>query len=205
MVLNVRGELGSAGFVVSFVAFLLLACGGTAKESGVSSQSSPGSSAGSSGFDAGISPGTATIVFTVAGTDSYCATENDCGYGSPSIGIDGLNTEGSSCTSLDCDTCRAFGCLEIACQNETGVAVTGGQLEWDGIYDTQSTCGTGTACVLATYAKPGKYTATMCATPGTLIASDAGPVQCMPTGPAKCGHVEFDFPSSVVAMGTIGL
>jgi hypothetical protein len=85
-----------------------------------------------------------------------------------------------------------------------GVAITGGQLEWDGTYGAQSTCGMGTACVGAAYAKPGKYTATMCATPGTLVASDAGPAQCVPSGPAKCGHVEFDFPSSAVAMGTIG-
>jgi hypothetical protein len=78
-------------------------------------------------------------------------------------------------------------------------------MEWNGSYYARSTCGTGTSCVESVFAKPGKYTATMCATPGKLAGPD-GSVQgqCVPSGPAKCSSVVFDFPSGTVAKGTVG-
>jgi hypothetical protein len=192
-------------WVTSLAALLMLACGSVKTSSTVSPGSSDGGSADANGFDGGVSPGTASIQFTVVGPDSYCATENDCGDGTPTIGIDELGTGTAGCPSVDCTTCSTVPCLGIVCENETGVAITGGQVQWDGSYGTISTCGlAGTTCVGTAFAKPGRYTATMCATPGMLTGGDAEPPQCVASGPPKCGHVAFDFPSSVVAMGTIG-
>jgi hypothetical protein len=194
-----------SGLVIGLAALLMPACGSAKTSSTVSARSSDGGPAGGSGFDGGVSPGTTSIQFTVVGPDSYCATEDDCGSGTPTIGIDELGTGDTGCPSVDCATCDADPCLLIDCENPTGVAITGGQVQWDGAYSTISTCGfAGTTCVGTAFAKPGRYTATMCATPGTLTGGDAGPPQCVASGPQKCGHVAFDFPSSVVAMGTIG-
>jgi hypothetical protein len=205
MTLTATRLTAASAWVTGLAALLMLACGSVKTGSTVSARSSDGGSADANGFDGGVSPGTTSIQFTVVGPDSYCATEDDCGGGTPTIGIDELGTVDTSCTSVDCTTCGAFGCVLIDCENETGVAITGGQVQWDGAYSTISTCGfAGTTCIGTAFAKPGRYTATMCATPGTLIGGDAGPPQCVASGPPKCGHVAFDFPSSVVAMGTIG-
>ena len=77
-------------------------------------------------------------------------------------------------------------------------------MEWDGTNYVTSTCGAGKSCTEPTYAKPGKYTATMCATPGKLTGPDAGARVCVASGAAKCGSVEFDFPLSSVVKGTVG-
>ncbi len=83
--------------------------------------------------------------------------------------------------------------------------MTGATLDWDGSYNTTSTCGPGTTCVQSVFAKPGTYTAKMCATPGDLTGPDGGfQQQCVNTGPPKCGSVQFDFPSSTVVKGTVG-
>lgn len=68
----------------------------------------------------------------------------------------------------------------------------------------ETSCGTGKSCAEPVFAKPGKYTAKMCVTPGKLTGPDAGQRQCVTTGPEKCGSVEFDFPSSTVVKGAVG-
>ena len=195
-------KLGRIAFVAN-IAAVMLACAGTKQESARTGDAGSSGSSGVSEYDGGVSPGTATIEFTVAGADSYCATVDDCGDGTPSISIDGLNSAYPGCSSIECETCSARPCLQIACLNDMGVQITGGQLTWDGSYFKSSTCGASAACTSAAFAKPGHYTATMCATPGTLTEIDGGSPQCEPAGVPKCGHVGFDFPSDVVAKGTI--
>lgn len=150
------------------------------------------------------SPGKASITFTAVG--SYCMT-SQCGEG-PSIDIEdssghSLFTVSAGCTSVSCDTCTTSPCPGFACQM-IGIAVSGATLDWDGRYNVTSSCGSGTSCVTHTYASPGKYTAKMCATPGTLAGSDGGDQQCVTSGPPKCGSVVFDFPSTTPVAGTIG-
>ena len=77
-------------------------------------------------------------------------------------------------------------------------------MEWDGTVYATSTCGAGTSCTGPTYVKPGKYSATVCATPGSLTGPDGGVPQCVTSGPVQCATVEFDFPSSTVVKGTVG-
>jgi hypothetical protein len=144
-----------------------------------------------------------SIEFTVVG-GPYCKAQ--CGAG-PSIGI--ANPSGKSLvltTNCDvpCSTCLAPSCPPpIACPN-IGINVTGATLDWDGSYYATSTCGSGTSCLEQTFGAPGEYTATFCATPGTLIGPDGGVQECVTSGPAKCGSVTFAFPESAVVFGTVG-
>jgi hypothetical protein len=169
---------------------------------------------GTPGSGLSTSPGTATIEFTVDGAQSYCA-QSACGE-APSIDIEdssghSLFAVTSSCESVSCDTCSTTPCPGFACMMR-GIAVTGAKLQWNGAYNVNSTCGAGKSCVAVTYAKPGKYTAKFCATPGKLVAPDGGgqqstsfsAVTCETTGPAQCGAVDFEFPSSTTVRGTVG-
>src|SRR5450432_1521472 len=153
----------------------------------------------------GVSPGTTSIDFKVAGAGSYCMM-SDCGAG-PSIGIKdaagGALTLETSCSNVACASCSKSACPGFACQ-PMGIAVTGAHLDWNGGYYATSTCGAGTSCLEPVFAKPGMYTATVCATPGMLTGGDAGPAKCVASGPAKCGQVQFEFPSMTVVNGTIG-
>ena len=106
---------------------------------------------------------------------------------------------GNLCTN-DCATCKLSLCPALPCFPD-GV-VKGARFDWDGHYFAQSTCGAGMTCLAPQYAKPGRYTATFCATPGTLT-NDSLP-QCVTSGPAQCTSVEFDYPSSNVVKGTLG-
>jgi len=152
------------------------------------------------------SPGKVSIEFTVAGSDSYC-TQSSCGE-APSIDVEDSSGQSlfsvlASCSSVSCETCSTSPCPGYACQIR-GIPVTGAKLDWDGRYNVTSTCGGGTSCVTYTYANPGHYTAKLCATPGKITGADAGAPQCETSGAAKCGSVEFDFPSSAVVKGTVG-
>jgi len=144
------------------------------------------------------------IEFTVAPSHSYCAATN-CDV--PSIAI--ADTSGhalaqtSSCTDVSCVTCESSACPGYACITQF-IDITGGTLNWDGSYITGSSCGSAVSCVETVYAKPGKYVASMCASPGHASAPDAGPQHCVSTGPADCAQVTFDFPSSTVARAVIG-
>ena len=148
-----------------------------------------------------MSPGKASIEFTVTG-GSYCHHGCD---GPPSVNVvdsagHGLEL-GSNCYT-DCRSCSISGCPPGPCSQD-GI-VTGANLNWDGSYLATSTCGPGTSCLEPAVAPPGKYTATFCATPGKLMGPDGGFQQCVPSGPAKCASVKFDFPSSTVVKGTVG-
>jgi hypothetical protein len=88
-------------------------------------------------------------------------------------------------------------CLTIACIGPgDGVAITGGDQAWPGVYYAPSdrcgsTCGT-----VPHYLPPGQYIAQFCATPGTLENSDGGPPACTKTGNLVCGpNVPFTYPS----------
>jgi hypothetical protein len=194
------------------VTFALLGCSGSDSGNTASGGSSAGGAPGSGGSagrtsgggaGGGASPGTTSIEFSVVGGGTYCMM-SECGAG-PSIGLQDAAghalTLSTSCSNVACATCSVSACPGFFCQ-PTGIAVTGAQLAWNGAYYASSTCGAGMACFEPTFAKPGTYTATMCATPGTLSTSD--PAECMPSGPAKCGTVTFDFPSATAAMGTVG-
>lgn len=162
---------------------------------------SGGNSAGGTGGGRSMSPGTATIGFTVTG--SYC--HGGCSF-SPSIGIEdstGRAVVIENPCRTDCATCA----VSKSCPTGPCVAdgvVTGANLVWDGSYYATSTCGSGTSCSEQTFAPPGKYIAVYCATPGVLTGRDGGPPHCTTTGPEKCGSVDFDFPSSTVVKGTLG-
>jgi hypothetical protein len=152
------------------------------------------------------SPGNVSIEFAVAGPDSFCM-QSTCGE-APTIDVEdpsgqSLFSVSASCSSVSCETCSTSPCPGFACQIR-GIQVSGAKLDWDGRYNVMSTCGGSTACVTYAYANPGRYTAKMCATPGKITGADAGVPQCETSGPAKCGSVEFDFPSSTVVQGTVG-
>jgi hypothetical protein len=187
---------------------VMLACSSsTSTGSGTSAadgSNGTGGATGSGGSGGGVSPGKATIEFTVTG-GSYCMT-SQCGAGA-GVGLKDSSGKSlaltTSCSDVSCKTCVSSACPGYFCQ-PNGIVVTGAGLTWDGTNYITSTCGTGTSCTEPSFAKPGKYTATMCATPGKLSGPDAGPRQCVTNGPEKCGSVEFDFPSSTVVKGTVG-
>lgn len=190
------GAIGSGGHEIC-----LVCSGGISGSAGATGSGGGGGSSGGSGGSG--SPGTVTIEFTVVGPDSYCATASLCSAG-PSIDV--LDSTGNSffsvvrsCTDVDCTTCQTLACPGYYCPPPSGVAVTGARLIWDGSYTTRSTCGAGFSCDETVYAPPGKYTAKMCAAPGTLTGQ-----VCTNSGPGKCGTVTFEFPSGTVVKGTVG-
>lgn len=171
-------------------------CGSGGGGSGGSGGSSGASSGGAGG---GVSPGKVSIEFTVTGPESYCAPICPA----PEIKIQDSSGRALILTEfcqVDCGSCfkTCPFCLNV------GTAVTGIKMDWDGTVYQGSTCGAGSSCVEPTFASPGKYTATFCATPGTLTGPDGGLGQCVTSGSPKCGTVIFDFPSSVVVKGTVG-
>ena len=181
--------------------------GGAAGGSGAGGSGNAGGS-NTGGTGGGTSPGKVTIEFTVAG-GSFCMT-SQCGEG-PSVDIEGSALD-RTCTAFSCQTCQPTyvgpGCGASQCPAAAeGIAVVGGGLSWDGTYYPSSTCTlnqTQVSCVEPAFAKPGKYTAEFCATPGTLSGPDGGPRKCVASGPLKCSTIDFDFPSSATVKGTLG-
>ncbi len=165
---------------------LFAGCGGSG------SSDSPGSGGGTSA-------GNAHVVFQIGNGKSYCTTSN-CG----SIGGPGIKDASGKALRLSagdcytpCDTCEMLPCPGAACQEAHGVAITGGELKWDGHHFEQGTCNGSVSCFRRVFAPPGKYTARMCATPGDLV--DAPPSQlkqCQASGPQECVDVDFDYPST---------
>ena len=178
------------------------ATSGTGGSGATSGTGGSGASAGSGG-SAG-SPGSVTLKFEVPSAKSYCQ-QGECGASSSVVIKDAsgkalMRYPGDCYTP--CDTCQALPCPGYACQPQ-GYAITGETFDWDGTYYAQNTCGGSTSCLAHSYAQPGKYTAVMCATPGTL-APDANQVdQCTATGPAECVEVPFDFPTDKTVTGTL--
>ena len=184
------------------------ACGssgsGSASSGGAAGSSGAGGGGGGSGGSAG-SPGKVTLTFEVPSSKTYCQ-QGECGASS-SIAIKDasgtvlLRSPGDCYTP--CDTCQALPCPGYACQPQ-GYAVKGESFEWDGTYWKSGTCGASSSCLAHQFATPGKYTAVMCATPGTLETSDATQVaQCVASGPAECVEVPFDFPTSQPVIGKL--
>lgn len=177
--------------------------GGTA---GAMGSGGSGAAKGSGGANSGgasndTSPGTASVEFSVIG--EYC--EHGCG-GQPYVGIkDGTGQDlvFDNFCYVDCATCQSTICPPLLCLPD--VRVESARFDWDGHYYAKSTCGSGTVCLESTYAKPGKYTATLCVMPGTVSGPDGGFQQCLPTGPERCASIAFDFPSAnTIQKGTLG-
>lgn len=174
---------------------------GSASSGGVTSAAG---GSGSGGIGGSTSPGKASIEFTTTPLVSYCRPS---ACGEPTIGIKDAAGNAlelfTTCTDVSCASCSQSGCPNFFCP-PTGAVVTSAKMDWDGTSYVTSTCGAGTSCMELRYAKPGKYTATFCATPGKLTGPDGGTRQCVASGPAQCGQVEFDFPSATVVKGTVG-
>jgi hypothetical protein len=133
---------------------------------------------------------------------TYCHQGCD---GPPTISVansSGLAFVFDNVCQTDCRTCELTQCPPGPCYQDSTVA--GATLNWDGSYYGAWTCGSGTSCLEPTFAPPGRYTATYCATPGTLHKPDGGAAQCVVSGPEKCTSVDFDFPSMTVVKGAVG-
>jgi hypothetical protein len=116
--------------------------------------------------------------------------------------IDAARSEGTVTIEFTVTPPGAYCLRQCADPVPIYIADSSGTLNWDGSYYFQSVCGTGTECFGSTFAKPGKYTATFCATPGTADPTSA--TGCDASGPDKCATVDFDFPSSGTVTGTVG-
>jgi hypothetical protein len=183
-------------------------CGGSVTSgTGTTDTQGPRGTGGAAASDGsrdtgGVLPGKVSIEFKVIGPASYCS-----GCGLPPISLrdaEGRELMLSAGCDLDCETCAGLlpSCHSIIC---AAVNVTGQTLDWDGSYYTTSTCGAGKQCAQSVIAKPGRYTATMCASPGALNGPrTSSDTTCVLTEPAKCGSVGFEFPSSMVVEGTVG-
>ena len=178
--------------------------GGQAASSGSGGQSGSGGSGGSSATG-GTSPGTAKLTFKVSSKRTYCA-QADCNGNSSHISIKDSSDKTLRLSPGDCytpcDTCKMLPCPGAACQ-QMGVAVNGDQMIWDGRYFEASTCGQEANCLNKKYAAPGKFTARMCATPGTLAKDQFDVAQCTASGPQECVDVSFDFPGTQTYTGQL--
>jgi hypothetical protein len=153
-------------------------------------------------LDSGISNSHVAIEFAVTGQTSYCG--GICGGPEIQIANEGGTTLAvePGCDAADCRTCvPRFNCIEGP---RVGVAVTGATFDWDGTVYSSSTCGAGSMCDAAERAPPGRYTATFCATPGTLVGPDGSIPECNQTGSTRCASVTFDFPKDALVQGTLG-
>jgi hypothetical protein len=156
---------------------------------------------GQIGHDGGTrSPGSTTITFSAEG-GMYCRHGCD-GPAELSIGVaQGQSFILTGECDVSCATCANMECPPLVCAPDD--AVTGASFTWDGSYFAESKCGAGVSCVTPRFAPPGRYTATFCATPGAITGLHGGTAECTPLGPAQCTSIEFDFPSTTVATGTL--
>jgi hypothetical protein len=172
----------------------------TFSDGGLSSSGGRGGDGGANTGGTGGSPGSASIRFDVTGPDPYCVH----GCAPPQIEIEdptGHALDFAGWCSFDCSTCSPSLCPAVPCLPDS--IVTMGALDWDGGYYVTSSCGSGRACTQKTFAKPGRYRAKFCATPGNLTETNGMP-QCLPSGAERCGSIEFDFPSKSLVTGTVG-
>jgi hypothetical protein len=149
-----------------------------------------------------VSPGTVTFRLMLPPTRSFCDSVSSCGVNGhitfTTSGGEGLDIGPRWCTTQCSSQCTPSPCPLFPCTVPTGVAVTQVEQSWDGAYADSSTCGNAMACYIPKFARPGRYVARMCATPGTLTITDSAPApaSCTPTGPAECVDVPFDFPGA---------
>jgi hypothetical protein len=154
--------------------------------------------------------GTTLLRLKIAPGSSYCDTNALCGNLATHITVrDQAGTViGGNLPfcpvycAPDCQpqVCPAIPCLPYA------AAFTGQERVFDGGYYEGSTCGAGTACYRRRYVGPGRYVATMCATPGVARTPDAGgSAICAEARAPECMEVPFDFPSPIPVEVTLGL
>jgi hypothetical protein len=150
------------------------------------------------------SPGTVTLRLDLPSTRSFCDQLQTCAFSAEHISITTasgktLQLASGLCPTLCSNQCRPIACPAIACPIGGGQAVTQVELAWDGSYFDPGTCGNGNSCVSQRFVLPGRYTAHMCATPGSLAqTSDVGPSTCTATGPEECVDVQFELPGPPV-------
>jgi hypothetical protein len=144
-----------------------------------------------------------TLRLGLPSTRSFCDQLQACAFSQTHITIttvagQALQLASGLCPTICSDGCRPQPCPALACPIGGGQAVTQVELTWDGGYYQQSTCGSSnTSCVDRHFVLPGRYTAHMCATPGTLGPSDGStpaPSMCTATGPEECVDVQFELP-----------
>ena len=126
------------------------------------------------------SPGTVTLRLDLPSTRSFCDQLQACAFSAEHVSITTasgktLQLASGLCPTLCADQCRPMPCPALACPIGGGQAVTQVELDWDGSYYDPGTCGNGNSCVSHRFVLPGRFTAHMCATPGTLASwSPAG-------------------------------
>jgi hypothetical protein len=151
------------------------------------------------------SPGTVTLRLTVSSGRSYCDQDTLCST-TPHIFVRDpagrvLLTALPFCQPICSQLCAPPQCPGFPCV-PMGSRFTGGDFVWSGVYYDSSTCGGGAGCFIQRFARPGRYTAAMCATPGALSAPDGGGPVCAKEA-QRCVELPFDFPSSTVVEGTL--
>jgi hypothetical protein len=145
------------------------------------------------------SPGTVTLKLDLPSTQSFCDQTQACAFSVDHISISTiagqtLPLSSGFCATLCSNGCRPTPCPAIACPAPSGQVVTQVGMDWDGSYFESGTCGNGNSCVSPRYVLPGRYRAHMCATPGTVTATDLGPPVCTATGAQECVDVTFEIP-----------
>jgi hypothetical protein len=145
------------------------------------------------------SPGTVTLRLLLQPPETFCDQVQPCGS-SAHVAIrddDGhwLRTEKGWCATPCSKECPHPACSTIACAGPgTGVEIHEIEQTWDGGYLESSYCGDTIACYMPRFAQPGHFVARLCATPGALGTSSAGPPTCSVVAPSKCVEVPFDLP-----------
>jgi len=145
------------------------------------------------------SPGTVMFQLDLPSTRTFCDQVSSCGGGPVHVTFtdasgQAIQIYGGFC-GTDCARCSPVACPGIACiPGGTGQMVTQVQSIWDGSFYQSSTCGQNISCTSRHFVLPGRYTAHMCATPGTLNQGDAGMPTCTNTGPQQCVDVIFELP-----------
>ncbi len=147
--------------------------------------------------DQDVSPGTVTVRLPLPSGRSFCDQISGCaGVSHVSFRTQaGQSLEvGTRYCGLQCSTCLALPCPAIpACGQGGGVAITTVEASWDGSYVESSTCGNAVACTRQRFVRPGRYIASLCATPGAVTMEGAAPL-CTATAPTECVDLPFDLP-----------
>jgi hypothetical protein len=154
------------------------------------------------------SPGTVTLRLLLQSPETFCDQVQPCG-GSTHVAIrtdngHWLRTETGWCATPCSKECPHPACSTIACAGPgAGVEINEIEQTWDGAYLESSYCGDTIACTMPRFALPGHFVARLCATPGALGTSSAGPPTCSVLAPSKCVEVPFDLPGPGLVEATL--
>jgi len=116
------------------------------------------------------------------------------------LGRDGALVLDAPCLA-DCAVCEPVYC-PLLCRAPIFMPAEGVKRTWDGTIFVAQTCGAGTPCYRRTCARPGRYTARMCA-----YEALAQPGYCSPAPAPTCVEIGFDWPpagETVTLDGVIG-